>query len=29
MLRRGQADQESLIALVKDCATLDVASTLG
>jgi hypothetical protein len=24
MLRRGQADQESLIALVKDCATLDV-----
>ena len=24
MLRRGQADQGSLIALVKDCATLDV-----
>ena len=24
MLRRGQADQRSLISLVKDCATLDV-----
>jgi hypothetical protein len=24
MLRRGKADQASLVALVKDCATLDV-----
>jgi hypothetical protein len=24
MLRKGSADQESLVALVKDCATLEV-----
>jgi len=24
MLRKGRADQESLVALVKDCATLEV-----
>jgi len=24
MLRKGKADQASLVALVKDCATLDV-----